>query len=261
MSDSLRLLKGQKFNIDIFLEILISCYSIPCGKTSLMCFNIRKAIIPAYEIDTNEYSKILTTIEEKPEIIIKYCTEKDDSKEYYKKFYTLLLYFRINFEEDKIQELLSKKDLWIYFKEILPINYKIFRNMHIPSELINQMINQTPLSFKIIEGTLFYLKFLEKILICINEYIDIIYEVCIKEEKLLKMNKKILIEIDKLINYELKKEKFVLFEKAFFNIYTHYYYRKDLKKLLLIKKAILLCKKVDKELEPDYLGRIHEKEN
>ena len=180
-----------------------------------------------------------------------------------------MLYFRANFEKNKVQELLSRKDLWIYFKEILPINYYIFRNIQIPSELINLMINQTPLSFKIIEGTLLYLKFLEKILICINEHIDIIYEVCTKEKKLIKMNdltdpkkeddiEKILIEIEKLVNYELKKQKFVLFEEGFFNNYIRLYFERDLKKLLLIKKVILLCNKIDnKKLNPDYERKIH----
>ena len=256
-------------NIDLFLDVLKSCYTSSLVKTLLMCFNVGKATLPTYKIDPNEYSKILNLIEKSPKVIIKYCTEKDDPNKYYKLFYTLLLYFRANYEKDKIQELLLKNELWIFFKEILPNNYITFSNIQIPSELISQMIKQTPLSLKIIKGTLYYLKLFEKILICINENIDNIYEVCIKEKKLIKMNnltgpnkednvENILKETEKLVNYELKKIKFVLFDEEFFNNYTHYYFKKDLKKLLLIKKVILLCKKVDKDLDPDYNSIIHE---
>ena len=269
IQDSQRLLIGKKFNIDLFLEILKSCYSSPLVKTLLMCFNVGKATLPNYRIEPNEYSKILNLIEKSPKVITKHCKERDDPNKYYKLFYTLLLFFRSNYEGNKTQELLSKKELWIFFKEILPNNYNTFSNIPIPSELINEMINQTPLTLKIIKGTLFYLQLFEKILICINENIDQIYEVCMKEKNVIKMNdltgpkqeddvEKILIEIEKLVKYELKKRKFILFEEEFFNNYTHYYFKKDLKKLLLIKKVILFCKKVDEELDPDYNSIIHE---
>ena len=99
------------------------------------------------------------------------------------------------------------------------------------------MLKQEKISFSIIEGVLFYMKLFEKILTCINENIDLIYGVCIKEKNNIKLNdltspkqeddfEKILIEIDKLINYELKKGKFVLFEEEFFNNYLHFFLRK-----------------------------------
>ena len=112
ISDSQRLLIGQKYNIDLFLEILKSCYTSPSVKTLLMCFNVGKVTLPSYQIDPNEYTKILNFIEKNPNAITKYCTEKDNPKKYYKSFYTLLLYFRSNFEQHKIQELLSKVELW-----------------------------------------------------------------------------------------------------------------------------------------------------
>ena len=269
IQDSQRLLVGKPFNIDLFLEILKSCYSIPSVKTLLMCFNVEKAKLPTYNFNPKEYSNILKLIEKNPKVITKYCTDRDDPNKYYRLFYTLLLYFRLNYEKEQTEALLSKKDLWIHFEKILPNNYATFSNIEIPSELINQMINQTPLTYKIINGTLFYLKFLEKMLICINENIDKFYEVCIKEKKGIKMNELtgpkqeddveiILIEIEKLVNYELKKRKFVIFEEEFFNNYIHFYFKKNLKKLLSIKKVILICKKVDKELDPDYNGVIHE---
>ena len=269
ISDSQRLLIGQKFNIDLFLEIFKSCYSSSSVKTLLMCFNVGKATLPTYKIDPKEYSKILNLIEKNPKAIIRHCTEKDNPKKYYKSFFTLLLYFRLNYENEKIQELLSKIELWEYFKEILPANFTTFSNIEIPSELVNQMVNQTSLSFKIIQGTLFYLKLLEKILICINENIDKFHKVCSEEKKEIKMNdltgpnkadnvENILKEIEKLVNYELEKGKFVVFDEEFFNNYTHYYFKKDLKKLLLVKKMIKFCQKVDKKLDPDYNGKIHE---
>ena len=264
------LLRGKEYyNIDFFLEIFRGCYNEKPVKTLLMSFNLKKVKIPTYKIEPKGYSIILKTIENNKQKITKHCSENDNPEKYYKLFFSLLLYFRFHFEKDKIEELLSRKELWNYYKEILPTNYKIFDGLSLPQELINEMLNQEKLSLPIIEGILFYLKILEKILICINEKIDLIYEVCIKENKTIKINdltgpkkeddfEKILIEIEKLINYEIKKGKFILFEEEFFNNYTHYFFKKDLKKLLLLKKIIILCKKVDKNLDPDYNGKIHE---
>ena len=264
------LLRGKEYyNIDFFLEIFRGCYNEKPVKTLLMSFNLKKVKIPTYKIEPKGYSIILKTIENNKQKITKHCSEKDSPEKYYKLFFSLLLYFRFHFEKDKIEELLSRKELWNYYKEILPTNYKIFDGLSLPQELINEMLNQEKLSLPIIEGILFYLKILEKILICINENIDLIYGVCIKEKNNIKLNdltspkqeddfEKILIEIDKLINYEIKKGKFILFEEEFFNNYTHYFFKKDLKKLLLLKKIIILCKKVDKDLDPDYNGQIHD---
>ena len=266
--DSQILLKGKNYNIDFYLEILKTCYTQNSIKTLLMFFKPEKVKLPSYKFDPAAYSSILKLIKNKPNIIIKHCTEKDHPEKYYKCFYILLLYFRFNFENDKVQALSSKKDLWIYFKEILPKNYKIFSDILIPQELINQMLYQTPLSFEIIIGTLFYLQYFEKILKCINENNDLINQVCNKEKKEIKIHdltgpkaeddfNEILCEIEKLVKYELIKGKFILFEEEFFKNYTHYYFKKDLKKLILIKKIILLCKKIDTELDPDYYCVIH----
>ena len=267
--DSRILLIGKKYEIDLFLELFKSCYAKKPVKTLLMCFNVQKVLLPSSKFEPKNYTSILQLIEKKPEVLTKYCDPKDNPQKYYKLFFTLLLYFRLNFEKDKVQELLSKKDLWVYFKEILPKNYISFSTIEIPSELLNQMLQQTPLSFQIIEGSLFYLKSFEKILISLNENNDLIFEVCKKEKKAIKINdlscpnkddniENILKEIEKLINYEIKKGKFVLFEEEFFNNYNHYYLKKNLKNLLLIKKIILICKKIDKELDPDYNSIIHE---
>ena len=235
--DCQNLLIGKAYNIDFILEILKSCYTQKPVKTLLMTFNLKKTKMPSYQIDPKGYSSILRTIENNKEKITKYCSENDNKEKYYKSFFSLLLYFRFHFEREKIEELLSKKELWIYYKEILPNNYKIFDNLNIPQELINEMLKQEKISFSIIEGVLFYMKLFEKILTCINENIDLIYGVCIKEKNNIKLNdltspkqeddfEKILIEIDKLINYELKKGKFVLFEEEFFNNYLHFFLRK-----------------------------------
>ena len=85
--------------------------------------------MPSYQIEPKGYSSILRSIENNKEKITKYCSENDNKEKYYKSFFSLLLYFRFHFEREKIEELLSKKELWIYYKEILPNNYKIFDNL------------------------------------------------------------------------------------------------------------------------------------
>ena len=122
----------------------------------------------------------------------------------------MLLYFRVNYEEDKVQNLLNKKELWKYYIEILPINHKYYFNIEIPDELINEILKQKVLSYSIIKGTLSYITSNKNILISINNNCNSIFEFCSKTETILNMNdlihpneiddlKEIIIEIVKII--------------------------------------------------------------
>ena len=246
-----------------------SCYNTKEVLKLLRTFKFNKFKLPDYQFDLEDYREFLNSIEVNPNILTRHCLKTDDPEKFNKIIYSILLYYKVNYEKEKVQEFLLKKELWKYFIDILPNNYEIFNNVEIPEELINQMIQQKDLTFKIINGTLFYLKTFEKILSLINENIDKIYEICLKEKKEININdltdpraednlEKILEEIQKIINYETNKSKFVIFDEEIFKNNLHFYFKKDLKKLLLIKKIILCCKKIDKELDLDYNSFIHE---
>ena len=144
------------YDFEFFLEILKQCYSTKEVKILLMRFKLEN-VIPN-KFDSKNYSSILKLIENKTEILTDYCGPKDNKEKYLILFYTLLLYFRLHYETEEVKKLISKKELWKYFIKILVKENKFFRTLELTNELIKEMLNQTPISYEIISGTLYYLK-------------------------------------------------------------------------------------------------------
>ena len=102
--------KSKKYNLDFYLEIMKSCYTQSWVKTLLMAFKLERVQIPTdYEINPDNYSKFLSLIEKKPNIIMKHCSNKDNPEKYYQYFYSLLLYFRANYEKKKYKNYYQTK--------------------------------------------------------------------------------------------------------------------------------------------------------
>ena len=270
--DSQLYLKGNKYELDFYLEILKRCYAKKEVKTLLMMFKLERVTLPE-KLDPKEYSSILKLIEKKPDVIIKYCSEKDNKEKYYKLFYSLLLFFRANFEKENVQSLLSQENLRKYFVEILSENYEKYSNVDVSDDLISDMIKQENITFAKINGTLRFIKSIEKLLVIINSNIDLISKYCLKEDQKIKMsdmanpkskdNLNIIInQIEKLLNFQLDKKKiFIIFNEEFWENYIHYNDKKSVKNLILINKAILLCKKIDNNLNAEKFKlkrKIHE---
>ena len=233
LNDSQLFLKGNNssYHFDFYLELLKQCYSKKEIKTLLMMFKLNRVILPN-EMKVKDYSSILKMIEKKPNIIIKYCSKNDNEEKYYKIFYTLLLYFYSNYDSEEVSNILSKKELWKYYVEILPMNHKYFSNIVLSEELINEILKQEKLNYEIIKGALSYLDSFEKILIIINKNIEMIFECLKKEGKNLKLsefiskkltdNIKIGSEIEKILKFESeKKEEFIILEKDFLKNYIN----------------------------------------
>jgi len=178
---------GNNFLLDFYLEILKRCYKQKEVKTLLMKFKLERVFLPE-KIEPKKYSSILDLIEKKPDVIIKYCSEKDNKEKYYKLFYSLLLFFRANYEKEKAQSLLSQEGLRKYFVEILSENASKFSILNVPDDLIANMIKQENITFAKINGALTFIKSIEKLLKTINSNIDLIFEYCMKESKQIKMS-------------------------------------------------------------------------
>ena len=259
ITDSLCHIFKQKFYLDFYLEILKACYTKKEVKSLLMMFNLNNVILPR-QLDKKEYLYILNSIEKNPNLIIKHCSEKDNEEKYFKLFYTLLLFFGYNYENDKVQNLINNKDLWKYFTEILTHNSKFFPNLNISDELINNILNQKGISYEIVKDALSFGRSVENVLSIINNNCNLISNLCLKENKRINMveivnfNKtddlnKIIKEIEKLIYYQLNSKKiFILFRENFWENYIKFNEQKNYKNLVLIKKAIILCQKIDKDL-------------
>ena len=262
--DSKLCLKGRKYDLDFYLEILKRCYSTIQVKTLLLMFNPKKIVLPE-KLDPKKYSPILNIIEKKPDIIIRYVTRYDIKDTYYKLFYSLLLFFRANYEKEKVQSLINQKELRKYFVEIFPENYNFFSDLEVSDDLIYDMIKQENITFEKIKGALTFLKSLEKLLNIINIIIDLIFECCKEENGKIEMSEManpkitdninaVMDEIQKILNYEINNNiTFITFNEEFWKKYINFNYKNNLKNLILIKKTLLLYKKTDISINIDNL--------
>ena len=273
IDDSKIFLKGKdaKYEFDFFLELLKVCYASIEVKLILMMFKLERVKLPK-QLNTKEYSSVLNIIFKKPSIITGKCSEKDSPEKYLKSFYTVLLYYKLNYEKDTIPDYLNQKDLWKYFIDIFPDNFKYLYkySISLPHELICEIFGKNPLIYNKMKGIFYYLHSIEENLFFVNKYLDSVFNCCKNDHKILRMNEfvhpnqkddflKILNEINNLVNYEIQNNyQFILFDDELWKNYIIFNFKKNLKNLLLIKKCILICKKIDNDLDPDYNGPIHE---
>ena len=266
ISDSQLQFFGKRVNLDFYLEIFKNCYSEKEIKMYLNLFSLDKINLTE-NFQYKEYSSILKIIENSPDIIIQHCSQMDDKNKYYIKFYTLLLFIRFNYDKEKAIEMISKKELWKFYIQFLPENSTFFPKLVLSDELIQKMLEQE-LNYRKIIGILRFCGSIEKILVLINEKIDIISNCCVKENKKILMTElenpkknddieKISAEIEKIIIYEAEKDKtFISFSEEFWKNYVHFV--DDIQKLFLINKLIILCSKIEKSLAKNNL-KINEK--
>ena len=259
ISDSQLCIKGNNFDLNFYIEIYKLCYKISAGNLHLAMFKLERVLLPQ-KFETKLYSGLLNLIEKK------LTKDSKTSDKFLNPFFTLLLYFRDNYQKDKVQPFLARKELWKNFVEILPKNYKYFPNIVIPDELINEMLKKKSITFLQIKGILSFAKSIDKILFIINNNLDLIAECCKKEGQKINISEmvnpnqnddlnKVIEEIKKIIQYQIdKKEKFILFDEEFWKNYLHFNEKTNLTNLLLINKAILLYKGIDKSLNYDKLG-------
>jgi hypothetical protein len=161
----------------------------------------------------------LNIILKKPSIITSKISKNDSTEKYLKSFYTVLLYYKLNYEKQTIPDYLNKKDLWDYFADIFPDNFKYLclYSFSLPHELISKILEKNPLSYNKMKGIFNYLNSIEEFLYFVNKYIDSIFSCCKSENKILRMNEfvypnqkddllKILNEINNLVNYEIQNK-------------------------------------------------------
>ena len=245
---------------DYYLEILKMCYATEKIKRLLVLFKLDRVRLPENLI-IEHYSGILTSIETKPEIITKKCKENDDQSIFLKLFFRILLYFKANYQKEKVKELLNNKDLWNYYINIILQDYNSFPNIDVPEELINEILKQKNISYAQINGMLSYFRnYLDKILVIINNNINPIFECLLKQHNNLKITEfqepkekdiltKIAIELEKLLNYQSKqKEKCIIFENKLLERYIQLFKKEGIENNI-IENIISLSTKNDKNIE------------
>ena len=166
---------SEYYYFDFYLSLLfILNYKII---EVLSYFNLDKIKLPE-KIDVQKYSNNLNKIKNSTDIITKYLN--DDNKEIEKNleiFYSILLYFRINYEKDKVNDLFKDNAASKYYLKILISNNKNFENIPpLSNSFVDDILNNLEnLDIQKLYNILNYLKKLDKILIFLNENADVIY--------------------------------------------------------------------------------------
>ena len=276
----------EYYYFDFYLSLLLDVSKII---KVLSYFNLDKIKLPE-KIDVQEYSNNLNKIKNSTNIITKYLN--DDNKEiekYLEIFYTILLYFRINYEKDKVNDLFKDNAANKYYIKILISNGKYCEDIPpLSNSFVYEILkNIENLDIQKLCMILNYLKKLDKILIFLNENSDIIYNKINgekdnseedeneneeeDEDKKSENNNNIkekikLIDIIKISNDDnlerISNEIERLFEnekilqyldigQEFWEIYSKYFSKKNLKSLIKIKNILQNIIKMQKELIKD----------
>jgi len=225
-------LKSKNYDFDSYLEFLKTGYMRKEIKNILKAFDIKKVNLPKHNLN-DEYLNLINDLESNANLIEKYCDENENKDEYFKVFYNILLFYKSNYS--KTRSLLEKNNMWKYFIEIIPQNYRYYPKMDIPKELILELLKQKnlplELSFKLINDFLSNTNSLEELFYWINNNIDLISNTYIKQKEKLTIadfakpkeneNIKIILkEICKIIEYESKiNNHFTSFQNECFKNY------------------------------------------
>ena len=273
--DSFFFLKDDKhyYYIDFYLSLLVNCYTTINIIELLSYFDLNKIKL-SRKIDKEIFSNVLNKIKISPEFITKYLNEDEsDIKKYLEIFYTLLLYYRQNYEPERIQELFEENNINQYYRIILFSNKEHFIKIYIPNSYIDEMLQSDfEMNYDNLLLILQYLKRFDKILLFLNKNSKIIIDTLEKKiknkedeedeeqdeeegEKESEKNNKInLIKIITIkedddiniiseeVNNLLEKENLINYidiGQDFWEEYSEFFNKKNLQKLINLEKIII----------------------
>ena len=189
---SQRLLAGinQKFDFLFYLLIFLECFATKLVHRLLFAFKPKKikglGKVPDFRL--NQMSKILNVIAKKPE---KIRVEQEKSrKQITELFYLVFLYFNVNFDKEKINDMLNDDNIFEYVYKHFFQHKEILENVIISNELVCKLLKKV----KDLNEILISLSFLGKnflnFLIVINKMSDLIIKFIAEEEKKVEEKKK-----------------------------------------------------------------------
>ena len=271
LNDSKNILieKDNKY-LEFYLELLNYYYNTKEINNLLKMFN-QEMSFNCKEINYEYYGNILDNIVNNIDSNKGLKSERQ-KEESFENFVNLLLIYRSKYEIKKFQEMLNQKSLWEYFSQNLIQNIKYYLNLNIiiPKGLINKMLSQNKLlSIEKIRKILSLSESIEDLLILINNNCNSIYQNCKKKNykfEIIEFQKQketdnliiIMKELEKLVNYELKQNfQFISLGEDFWSNYLNYYKSvEDFKNLILMEQSILICKRIDKNLNIEKFSQI-----
>ena len=228
ITDSKRFLIEQnieKYSFDFYLENFLIIYHLKEIKELLKCFDL-KIIELSHNFNPKRYAEVLNECENDPSIIMKYSNKKKDK--YYYKFYSLLLFFKMNYDKNSFYDILKKKELWKYSMDIIFENLQIFKDAKIPNEFTIELIKRKYSSFSDVEKIFNLVHSTEDLFIILRNTLSELSKTFSKRkinvfELVSQQNndnlENILNEIKKIYTNSSNENKFILLNDLFFQGY------------------------------------------
>ena len=277
--------EGKKYNFFFYLLIFLECYKTKFVQQHLLKFKPEKieGLGTFPEKKLNQIKKILNLIGKNPSKSLSLQNTKDET-ELMELFYSILLYFNINFEKDKAMEMFKDDKILTYLSKKLISFHSLYQGLILEQDIVIKLIEKAKTTDEIL-GFLPYIgndiiDFLE-LIYKEKEHIFKIYEDELDKLKYDNENKKEgkngkkeiqLIDVEKFIvpkktddiakiNVSASKifveqsDKRLIIIKFSQNLiakYIEFYNLKNLDGLQLISNLINLIKKNDKKFEFKY---------
>ena len=275
--------EGKKYNFFFYLLIFLECYRTKYIQQHLLKFKPEKieGLGTFPEAKLKQLKTILNLLSKNPKSLNLHNSK--DEAELMELFYSILLYFNMNFQKEKVEEMFKDDKISKYLIKKLNTFRDLYKELNLEKETIINLMKKSE-TFDDILGLLQYIRTTDTIefLKFINEQKEIINDIYGKEldklneenEKLDKEHKKemkkldiekyvipkkddkimdIFTEASLIFNFEkMNNIHMIYFSKSLLGKYLDFYFGKSLDGLQLINKLIELIKKNDKKFEFKY---------
>ena len=201
--------KDEKYDFLFYLLIFLECFSIKLVQKQFLLFDPKriKGIGKFPEIKFKPLANILNRMASNPQQI--HVESEDKRQESTELFYSIVLFFNLNFQRDKVHELFENEKSFNYLFNKLESFKSFFKDLILPENVVIKLVEKAK-EYNQILSFLFYLgKDVLKFLTLLNNKTDFILKLYKKENTINEENKKI---IDKIMHKKIKNievEKYV----------------------------------------------------
>ena len=171
-SQTLLIGPNKTYNFLFFLSIFLECFSTKFAYKQLIIFKPEKikGIGKVSDTKLNQMNRILNVISKNPEKI--HLENENDRQKVTELFYSVVLYFNLNLNKEKLAEMFKNEKAFDYLFNKLISFKNLFQGLIIPKNEISKLLE----SCKSFNHILTFLSYLGK---DVNEFLQFIHE---KEE-------------------------------------------------------------------------------
>ena len=174
INDSFQFLKEENeyYFIDFYLSLLSIFYTKKYIINLLDYFSLKRIKLSEI-IDKQNFSSVLNKIKISQDYIKKHLNNENEMEKYLEIFYTVLLYYRLNYEYENVNELFDCNDAKFY-RKILFSNKEYFDKICLNNSFFENNLSEIEMNYNNLLLILNYLKRLDKILTFLNKNSTII---------------------------------------------------------------------------------------